>query len=222
MEDQQIDLPSPLPLSDMEKRALDLHDKLQQLQLEIALLKAQRNYVPDTLEPSVEIAQRELLDARSKYMLRNEVVANVTSVYPIMQALHQGSKASPVERDLLPLLVDRDAATTTLASQDAELHSLLDDLKDVESRSLRLGTENVALAERLLDLARQTDQGQTELLPSEPEHADTIAGLNDEVKTSRQRWRVLKDTASAIVAGSGVDWANDAELRDIVLDPAED
>lgn len=38
--------PTPLLLSDDEKRILGLHDRLQQLQLEIALLTAQKNYDP--------------------------------------------------------------------------------------------------------------------------------------------------------------------------------
>lgn len=125
-------------------------------------------------------------------------------------------------RDLLPLITDRDATSTTLASQNTKLHSLLSDLTDVESRSLRLSRENVALAERLLELARQTEQGRAELLPRDSEYAAEIARLEAEVKTSRQRWQVLKGTASAIVAGSGVDWASDAGLREMVLDPAED
>ncbi|KAI0109491.1 centromere protein H (CENP-H)-domain-containing protein [Nemania sp. FL0031] len=223
MVDDSIQDPTPLILSDKEKRVLELHDKLQQLQLEIALLNAQRRYVPDTSPGrTVEVAQRELLDSRARYMLRNEVVASVVSANPILQAVHNGTKASPIERDLLPILTDRDTATSTLAPQNNELHSLLSDLTDVEIRALRLGRENVALAERLLDLAKEADQGRTELLSGDSEYAPEIARLEAEVKGSRRKWRVLKDTASAIVAGSGVDWASDAELRDIVLDLAEE
>ena len=40
------EVPAPLLLSDDEKRILELHDRLQQLQLEIALLTAQKNYDP--------------------------------------------------------------------------------------------------------------------------------------------------------------------------------
>lgn len=78
------------------------------------------------------------------------------------------------------------------------------------------------MAEHLLDLAKQTDQGRAEFLSADSEHAPEIARLEAELKGSRQRWRVVKGTASAIVAGSGVDWARDAELRDIVLDPVEE
>ncbi|KAI0908425.1 centromere protein H (CENP-H)-domain-containing protein [Ustulina deusta] len=223
MEGQSVEVPTPLVLSDKEKRVLELHDKLEQLQLEIALLNAHKSYVPDTTSGrTIEVAQQELLDSRARYMLRNEVVASVVSANPILQAVHDGTKASPIERDLIPLLTDRDTASSTLASQNTELHSLLSDLTDVESRSLRLSRENVALAERLLELVKHTEQGKAELLPSDSEYAAEIAGLEAEVKSSRQRWRVLKGTASAIVVGSGTDWARDTELRDIVLDPAEE
>ncbi|KAI0549119.1 centromere protein H (CENP-H)-domain-containing protein [Xylaria curta] len=223
MADENAEAATPLILSDREKRVLELHDKLQQLQLEIALLNAQNKYVPDTASGrTIEEAQKELLDSRARYTLRNEVVASVVSANPTLQAVHNGTKASPIERDLLPLLTDRDAVSSTLASQSTEYHSLLSDLTDVESRSLRLSRENVALAERLLHLAKQADQGKAELLTSDSNRAAEIAELEAELKGSRRRWRVLKGTASAIVAGSGVDWARDAELRDIVLDPVEE
>ena len=41
----------PLPLSDAEKRLLELYDRLQELQVEIALLRAQQNHRP--CKPSV-------------------------------------------------------------------------------------------------------------------------------------------------------------------------
>jgi len=37
-------------------------------------------------------------------------------------------------------------------------------------------------------------------------------------KQSKQRWRIMKNTASAVVVGSGVDWARDPKLLEIVLD----
>lgn len=46
MAQESTDGPEPLLLSDEEKRALELYDKLQQLQLEIALITTQKNYAP--------------------------------------------------------------------------------------------------------------------------------------------------------------------------------
>ncbi|KAI2463285.1 centromere protein H (CENP-H)-domain-containing protein [Annulohypoxylon bovei var. microspora] len=220
------DVPAPLLLSDDEKRILELHDRLQQLQLEIVLLKTQKDYDPDTDLPtedgSIEAAQKALLDSRSRYVLRNQVVESVVVANPILQAVHNGTKASPIERDLLPVLEQRDQSSSTLSQQSTELRGLLDELTEVESQSLRLGRENVDLAAKLLDLAEQTDRSRAEAINTDPERAAAISRLEDQVKLSRQRWRVLKGTASAVVAGSGVDWSRDAELRDIVLDPEND
>jgi hypothetical protein len=46
MADQSVEEPTPLVLSNTEKQVLELYDKLQILQLEIALLNARKNYVP--------------------------------------------------------------------------------------------------------------------------------------------------------------------------------
>lgn len=41
--------------------------------------------------------------------------------------------------------------------------------------------------------------------------------LEGEMKLSRQKWRIMKETASATIAGSGVDWISDLKLRGIVM-----
>jgi hypothetical protein len=46
--------------------------------------------------------------------------------------------------------------------------------------------------------------------------------LEESLRVSRQRWRIMKGTASAVVAGSGVDWSRDATLRELVLDTEGD
>lgn len=47
---------------------------------------------------NIESAQKALLDSRSRYVLRNEVVSSVMIANPILQAIHHGTKASPIER----------------------------------------------------------------------------------------------------------------------------
>jgi hypothetical protein len=46
--------------------------------------------------------------------------------------------------------------------------------------------------------------------------------LEASMKISRQRWRIMKGTASATVVGSGVDWPRNPKLLEIVLDPEDD
>ncbi|XXG98971.1 hypothetical protein Hte_005304 [Hypoxylon texense] len=224
MSDENAETPTPLLLSSDEKRVLELYDRLQRLQFEAALLSAQENYVSSTTteDSSIEAAQEALLDSRSRYVLQNQVAESIMVANPILQAVHNGTKASYIERDLLPVLEQRDQSSSTLAQQSTELRSLLDEITDVESESLRLGRENVDLAAQLLELADQADRNKAEAVNTDPERAAEVAQLEDQVRLSRQRWRVLKGTASAVVAGSGVDWSRNAELRDIVLSPKDD
>lgn len=70
----------------------------------------------------------------------------------------------------------------------------------------------------MLTLAEAAGQNRADSI-DDPATKDEIAKLEQELKASRQRWKVMKGTASAVVAGSGVDWVKDGELRDIVLDP---
>lgn len=71
------------------------------------------------------------------------------------------------------------------------------------------------LAATVLELAeRAKEEGNVE----DEETKEEMERLETEVKMSRQRWKVIKGTASAIVAGSGVDWVGDDELREMVLD----
>lgn len=47
---------------------------------------------------------------------------------------------------------------------------------------------------------------------------EKLQEMEESVKTSRQRWRIMKGTASGTIVGSGVDWARDLKLLEIVLD----
>lgn len=154
-------------------------------------------------------------------MLRNGVTESVLSAHPIIQAIHGSTNASPIARDLLPLVAERDAASVGLAQQTAARRGVLDDLTSVAAQGLRIARENVGLAAEVLRLAEETRRGG-ERAVEDPEQVAEIERLEAEVRASRQRWRVMKGTTSAVVAGSGVDWARDAGLRALVVDEDED
>jgi len=53
---------------------------------------------------------------------------------------------------------------------------------------------------------------------TDPKVRQQLDELEDEMKINRQRWRIMKGTVSATIAGSGIDWARDTKLLEIVLD----
>ena len=108
------------PLSEQEKRILEVYDKLEELQVEIALLKAQgvissegpslhtdlRKHVSwPFLEQEEEItdeviqkAEKDLLESKANYSLQSKIIENVVIANPILKAVHAGSNASIMEQ----------------------------------------------------------------------------------------------------------------------------
>ncbi|KAK6452362.1 hypothetical protein FP744_10008613 [Trichoderma asperellum] len=188
---------SRLPLSEDETRVLELYDKLQELRLEIAILNAQqagRNYD----ESNITEAQDALLTARARYRLRNDAI-----------------------EDLFPYVQERDETSISVAQHAESVAKLRDDLTKVQVQSLRVCRENMELTSELFALAEQAKQKKA-VRVDDPRVQQEMEKLTREVKTSRQRWRVMKGVASGVVAGSGVDWAKDEDLRNIVLDPEDE
>lgn len=153
------------------------------------------------------------------YNLRNTVVNSVLIANPILKGIHESTYASPIEQDLPPWVEARDATAHDVAQSAAARRRLLDELTKIESETLRATRRNRELAAEVLRLAAEADEGRRGALAEDPAAKDQIEKLEGRLAASRQKWRVMKGTASGIVAGSGVDWVNDEELRDVVLDP---
>ncbi|SPO00900.1 uncharacterized protein DNG_03648 [Cephalotrichum gorgonifer] len=207
-----------LPLSKSEEEVLQHYDKLQELKLEIALLKAQQSYNADTPPGSISKSQEEALQARSLYSLNRDIVDNVLMVAPILKAIHHRIDSSPIETDIIPLIRERDSASIATAKQSSELRTTLDELTQVQSEALIISQSNVAVTSELLELAEEAKRRKLGRMTG-PTMEDEMKTAEEEVKESRQKWKVMKGTASAVVVGSGVDWVRDPELRDVVLDP---
>lgn len=170
----------------------------------------------------VEEARNQLLEAMSLYTLRNGVVNNVLIANPLLKGIHGSTAASPIEQDVLPWVQARDAASRDVAVQSTAARKVLAQLTDAEAEVLRAVRRNRDLAEEVLRLAREADRGRVGAAGGgggDPAAEAQVAELEKRLAASRQKWRVMKGTASGIVAGSGVDWAADPVLRDVVLDP---
>lgn len=89
-----------------------------------------------------------------------------------------------------------------------------------ESERIIIARKNAGLAETMIALANEADTQKEDV--KEPGMREQIDELERSLKVSRQRWRIMKGTVSGVVAGSGIDWARDPELRELVLDDEGD
>lgn len=84
-----------------------------------------------------------------------------------------------------------------------------------------MAQNNAELAAKMIALAEEVNSQKNGDI-KDPAIRQEIAELEKSMKTSRQRWRIMKGTASAVVAGSGLDWARDEALRELVMDNDSD
>jgi len=218
---EMSDVQSPPLMTEDEKRVLEVYDRLEQLQLEIALLKAQgvlsQDEPSDASEEEIAAAAQDLLKAKSLYFLRGNIIENVLITNPILRAVHGSNNATIVEQDLLPLVEKRDQLSITLTKLATQERSVRDQLTKVEMENAAMARKNADLAARMLGLADEANIQRKEDI-EDPKLRNQLDELESEMKLSRQKWRIMKGTASATIAGSGVDWTRDSKLRDIVLD----
>jgi hypothetical protein len=120
-------------------------------------------------------------------------------------------------RALHPAIDERDLLAMSQANLSATFQTIMNDTTMLQAENIKAMQHNRELAATVWDLAG-------ELRTQDPESIDDIElrerleTLRREGKDSRRRFRMLKSLASGMVVGSGVDWAEDAKLRDIVLD----
>jgi hypothetical protein len=89
-------------------------------------------------------------------------------------------------------------------------------LSNAEVDNLRLMEQNKGLASELLELTAQETSWRDRV-----DDEAVIAQMEDmeqEHKKTRAQRDTIKSVISALVVGSGVDWARDDRLRDMVLD----
>ncbi|QPC74860.1 hypothetical protein HYE68_005612 [Fusarium pseudograminearum] len=216
---------SHLPMSEDEEKILALYDRIQELRLEIAIINAQQSHQSDDTalftDEETQKAQSDLLETRAQYVLRNDVTEAVVTANPILKAVHSNAETAPIERELLPFIQRRDEASVSVARQASQTNEVWKALTTAQSDTLRKSRENVTLAAELFELADQAKL-KKRVPPNNSKMMEEQERLEAEVNASKQKWRVMKGVAGGIIVGSGVDWAQDDELRDVVLDPETD
>jgi Centromere protein H (CENP-H) len=102
----------------------------------------------------------------------------------------------------------------------AALHHTLDALTLEEVENLRIMEENRTLAADLFQLAAQLKEHEPDDL-HDTDLRDRLNTAEADAREARRQYRFIKGVVGGVIAGSGIDWARDEQLRDLVLD-AED
>ena len=82
-------------------------------------------------------------------------------------------------------------------------------------------TKNRDLASSLNTIAREVETHRKIIVATSSLNGQLDEAEEDSAE-ARKRWRIMKSVVAAIIAGSGIDWARDDSLRELVLDEEDE
>ena len=102
-----------------------------------------------------------------------------------------------------------------------DLSSILKASTLVEVENIRTMAQNRGKAVTLLDLAGQTKVQRSNAV-QESSLGNQLEKVRADTNTAKIRWRIMKSVTAAVIVGSGINWAANDELRDLVLDDEDE
>ncbi|KAI9771699.1 MAG: hypothetical protein M1840_001915 [Geoglossum simile] len=223
------DLATASTLSGREDQILELYDRLEQLKIETRLLEAQDqaseasrdDSVEGGLDDQIKTAEREVVEARAQYLLRKKITEGVITTDPSLRSVHAGENLQARERELLPRIHRRDLLSIAHTNLSSSLSDSSAALTNLETENILTSRKNVGLTKILLDLAEEAKSQDKEYI-QDRKSLSQLEVLEKELQFRRSRWRTMKNVVSAAIAGSGIDWARDARLRQLVVDDEDE
>ncbi|KAK6348397.1 hypothetical protein TWF718_006193 [Orbilia javanica] len=204
---------------------LSAYDKLQELTYQRNILEAEVGALHNVLtsdpmdldDPeNIETIKKNARETQGKIIVKDLVVTQMASTRPIVRSIHSGPNRTKLETDLLPILTNRDLLSTTLIHLSSQLSALQESHKNASIKLLSLTKSNESLAEQLKQLSIENEVSENNTT-----NERLIAAKGEAMKAQRQ-CRTLKGVLQGIIAGSGINWAEDDALRELVLECGED
>ena len=126
-----------------------------------------------------------------------------------------------LSRRILPHITENDAVSMVHGLLTAKLNAARVALSTAEERNILANARNRELSKTLLDLADEAKALSKEDI-QDPQLRDKVTAVEREVKESKRRLHTLKGILSGMIVGSGINWAENEMLRELVMDDEDD
>ena len=115
------------------------------------------------------------------------------------------------------MIDERDVLSIAHANLSTSLRTTLNTLTTVRTQNIILIQENKAFAASVLDLANSLKVQEAQDIQDVKLRSE-LETIRAEIRILRRRWRIMKSVVAAVVVGSGIDWAREDGLLELVLD----
>ncbi|CAN9116166.1 unnamed protein product [Alternaria alternata] len=207
--------------SEAEKLALQLYDQLKELELQHTDAHDASATPDDLLEGRLTVAQREAMDARAEYEIRNKITHNVLVMDPVLKAVYEGEQTGFAEKRILPLVTENDTVFMMHGALTSRLAHTTRSQSTAEHSNMTENQRHEELAETMLALAEEMKTQSAHDI-EDAQLRQRVDAVDKELKDSRRRAKTLKGILSAMIVGSGINWAADEGLTELVLEDEDD
>jgi hypothetical protein len=125
------------------------------------------------------------------------------------------------QRRILPLITENDTVSMVHASLASKLLSTQQAISTAVQANIIANRKNRDLSAVMLTLAEEM-KAQSAKDIEDPRLRDQVDAVEKELKDSRRRMKTLKGILSAMIVGSGINWAADKTLTELVMDDEDD
>jgi hypothetical protein len=122
---------------------------------------------------------------------------------------------------MLPLIAENDTLSMVHGTLSARLASSTRGLCAAEQANIAANQKNRDLSQTMLALAEEL-KSQSAKDIEDPNLRSEIDAVEKELKESRKRTKTLKGILSAMIVGSGINWAADEALCELVMDDEDE
>jgi hypothetical protein len=122
---------------------------------------------------------------------------------------------------MLPLIAENDTLSMVYGTLSARLASSTRALCAAEQANIAANQKSRDLSQTMLALAEEL-KSQSAKDIEDPNLRIEIDAVEKELKESRKRAKTLKGILSAMIVGSGINWAADEALCELVMDDEDE
>jgi hypothetical protein len=122
---------------------------------------------------------------------------------------------------MLPLIAENDTLSMVHGTLSARLASSTRALCAAEQANIAANQKSRDLSQTMLALAEEL-KSQSAKDIEDPNLRIEIDAVEKELKESRKRAKTLKGILSAMIVGSGINWAADEALCELVMDDEDE
>lgn len=145
---------------------------------------------------------------------------HLRAAFPIFGALQIIFSLLTRNRALLRLINRRDMLSLAHENLNTAHSATLRRLASLEVENSQIHRQNQELVRELLALTEDDESWRENL--EDAELKAQLDQLDADRRKSKAKWETMKNIASGMVVGSGVNWAEDERLTALVLDESDD